>query len=81
VWPEILIWLQETPDAPAKTLFLRLQEQYPGEYPDGQLRTLQRRVKEWRKIMARKLIYADLDGDVYGKEIIAIGMGESPAGR
>jgi hypothetical protein len=31
--------------------------------------------------MARKLIYADLDGDVYGKEIIAIGMGESPAGR
>ena len=24
---------------------------------DGQLRTLQRRVKEWRKIMARELIY------------------------
>jgi len=32
----------------ARELLERLQVQYPGAYPDGQLRTLQRRLKEWR---------------------------------
>jgi hypothetical protein len=32
----------------AKTLFEALQRQYPGRFPDGQLRTLQRRIKQWR---------------------------------
>lgn len=81
VWPEILIWLHDTPDEPAKSLFQRLQVQYPGKYPDGQLRTLQRRVKEWRKIMAKKLVYAGLDGVINGGEIIAIGREDPPAGR
>jgi hypothetical protein len=29
-----------------------------GEFPDGQLRTLQRRVKEWRHLAARRLMFA-----------------------
>jgi hypothetical protein len=34
-----------------------LQARYPDSYPDGQLRTLQRRLKVWRGEMARELIF------------------------
>lgn len=47
-WPDILLWLHDKPDATAKELFERLQEEQPGCFPDGQLRTLQRRVRTWR---------------------------------
>ena len=30
------------------TIFTYLQEKYPGKFKDGQLRTLERRVKEWK---------------------------------
>ena len=56
VWPELLDWLQRDPDTTAKDLFQRLRIKYPGTYKDGQLRTLQRRVKGWRRAMARELI-------------------------
>jgi hypothetical protein len=49
VWPEIEYQLQLTPHLPAKILFLALQKKYPGEFSDGQLRTFQRRVKDWRE--------------------------------
>jgi len=29
-------------------VLLELQQRYPGQYPDEQLRTLQRRVQAWR---------------------------------
>ncbi|WP_458012353.1 integrase catalytic domain-containing protein, partial [Candidatus Solincola sp.] len=61
VWPEILYWLREDPDATAKPLFDRLLISHPGQFKDGQLRTLQRRVKEWRQVMARELIFACRD--------------------
>ena len=61
VWSDVLRWLQQDPDATAKSLFEHLQSRYPGKFADGQLRTLQRRIGEWRAIMARKLIYATLD--------------------
>jgi hypothetical protein len=63
------------PDATAKELFVRLQGQYPGVYSNGQLRTLQRRVKEWRQMMAKKLVYACMDGAVEEPEINAVGVG------
>jgi len=47
-WPEIEARLRETPAFEAKTLFELLQQQHPGRYEDGQLRTLQRHVKRWR---------------------------------
>jgi integrase len=40
-----------------KDLFRRLQQQDPGAYPDCQLRTLQRRLKEWRSQAAHELIF------------------------
>jgi hypothetical protein len=58
VWYQVLRWLQESPEITAKELFERLQCKYPGRFADGQLRTLQRRVREWRQVMARKLVYA-----------------------
>jgi hypothetical protein len=47
-WPEIEARLRETPELEAKTVFEWLQGQHPGQYEDGQLRTLQRHVKRWR---------------------------------
>jgi hypothetical protein len=58
VWLEVLYWLGEDPDATAKSLFERLMVKYPGKFQSGQLRTLQRRVKEWRHVMARELVFA-----------------------
>lgn len=62
VWADILLWLQEDPEATAKSLLERLHKEHPGRFPDGQLRTLQRRLREWRRVMARELVYACLDG-------------------
>ena len=36
------------PGLQAKTLFEDLQHRFPGRFPDGQLRTLQRKIKAWR---------------------------------
>ena len=47
-WPWVEGQLDEFPGLEAKTLFEVLQRQHPGRYSDGQLRTLQRRVKIWR---------------------------------
>jgi hypothetical protein len=48
VWPELEAKLQVNPKLQAKTLFADLQRRFPGRFADGQLRTLQRRVKQWR---------------------------------
>jgi hypothetical protein len=49
---EVWSWAQElltqSPGLEAKTLLQALQRQYPGRFADGQLRTLQRRIKQWR---------------------------------
>ncbi len=50
VWDEVRRKLEINPGLQAKTLFLDLQRRYPGRFADGQLRTLQRRVKQWRAL-------------------------------
>lgn len=57
VWPTICEWLERDPDQTGKSLLERLQREYPGVYPDGQIRTLQRRLKEWRRQMAHRLVF------------------------
>jgi len=69
VWPQVQQWLNERPDANAKDLFLRLQECMPDAFRLGQLRTLQRRVKQWRSEIARQLVLgiesrAEMHGDM-----------------
>ena len=53
----MLSWLQEDPDAKAIALLNRLKSAYPDRFSDTHLRTLQRRVQQWRGIMAKKLVY------------------------
>ncbi len=48
VWNEIEQKLVINPGLEAKTLFEDLQRNNPGLFQDGQLRTLQRRIKIWR---------------------------------
>lgn len=50
VWAELEDKLGTNPGLQAKTLFDDLQRRYPGRFADGQLRTLQRRVKVWRAL-------------------------------
>lgn len=50
VWEEVREKLENHPGLEAKTLFDDLQRWYPGRYRDGQLRTLQRRIKRWRAL-------------------------------
>ena len=57
----MLVWLQAEPDATGKALMARLQSEYPDRFIEAQLRTMQRRVKEWRGIMAKKLVYTGSD--------------------
>ena len=55
-WPMIEQWLNDQPDATAKELFQRLQTQMSEPFQPGQLRTLQRRVRDWRTAIARRLV-------------------------
>ena len=60
----MLSWLQEDPDAKAIALLNRLKSAHPDRFSDTHLRTLQRRVQQWRGIMAKKLVYAAVDEPV-----------------
>lgn len=48
VWQEMADLLTVNPGLQARTIFADLQRRFPGGFSDGQLRTLQRRVKVWR---------------------------------
>lgn len=50
VWAEVAALLKMNPGLEARTVFEDLQRRYPGRFADGQLRTLQRRVKAWRAL-------------------------------
>ncbi|MFN2203591.1 MAG: IS21 family transposase, partial [Caldilineaceae bacterium] len=47
-WATLEAMLEVAPTLEAKALFEWLCEQHPGQYQEGQLRTLQRRVAQWR---------------------------------
>jgi hypothetical protein len=47
-WDEIKSMLEINAGLEAKTIFEDLQRRNPGQYADGQLRTLQRHIKVWR---------------------------------
>lgn len=64
VWKEVEGWLQAAPDRTAKAIFEDLQQRHPGQFSEGQVRTLQRRVRDWRE---RALVHFDaqwLDEDL-----------------
>ncbi len=47
-WEKIREQVATNPGLEAKTIFEALQRRQPGKFADGQLRTLQRRLKHWR---------------------------------
>jgi hypothetical protein len=49
VWGLVQLQVDINPSRTAKELFIELQHRYPGKFSDGQLRTLQRRVKQHRR--------------------------------
>lgn len=63
-WTEILLWLQKDPDITGKTIMARLDEKYPGRLKPGVLRTLQRRISDWRQTMARKLVLGEIEEQI-----------------
>ena len=48
VWEEVEAFLKVNPNLEVKALFGELQRRHPDAFQPGQLRTLQRRVKQWR---------------------------------
>jgi len=51
VWDaEVVPLLQRDPALNAVTLLEELQRRHPGEYDSGVLRTLQRRMRQWRAL-------------------------------
>jgi hypothetical protein len=60
VWSEVLELLRANAGLEVLTVFQYLQRLYPGRFQDGQLRTLQRRVKGWRATEgpAREVFFA-----------------------
>ena len=60
VWDEVKFKLEVSGGFEAKTLFEWLQREYPSRFSDGQLRTLQRRIKQWRALEGpAKEVYFD----------------------
>jgi hypothetical protein len=50
-------WFEIEPWRTSRELFDRLQAQQPGVYTAGQLRTLQRRMKGWRREVAHRMVF------------------------
>ena len=61
VWTDILLWLQREPDSIAKVILRKLNDEYPGRFGNRLLRTLQRRIGEWRRTMARRLVLGGVE--------------------
>src|SRR5271167_1243731 len=47
-WPAVVAMLAEAPELEARTLFDHLLGRKPEAYTAGQVRTLQRRIRQWR---------------------------------
>ena len=62
VWDDLQRKLELHPRLEAKTLLGYLQRQHPGRFADGQLRTLQRRIRVWRALEgpAKEVMFAQV---------------------
>ena len=58
VWPQVLVWLETEPTRTAKDFLERLRGDNSGPIQEAQLRTLQRRVKAWRRAAAQRLVFS-----------------------
>src|SRR5215469_12331903 len=54
---QLRTWFTAEPWRTGRELLERLQAEYPGSYPTGLLRTLQRRLKIWRSEIAHTMVF------------------------
>ena len=66
VTEQLHAWFEAEPWHTSRQLLERLQAAHPGEYPDGLLRTVQRRVTVWRKEKATAMVFGELGGELGG---------------
>jgi hypothetical protein len=57
VTKQLRAWFEAEPWRTSRELLEKLQTEQPDSYPDGLLRTLQRRVKEWRRHVAHSMVF------------------------
>ncbi len=75
VWPQVLTYLQDHPDASGMQILKVLMRDHPDAVGPKQLRTLQRRLRQWRSVMAKELVYGVVngaDGAVENAEIVRV---------
>ena len=60
VTEQLHAWFEAEPWSTGGQLLERLQAAHPDEYPDGLLRTVQRRVKVWRREKATAMVFGEL---------------------
>ena len=60
VTEQLHAWFESEPWRSSRELLDKLQAAHPGEYPDNLLRTVQRRVKVWRKEKALSMVFGEL---------------------
>lgn len=77
VWESVEEQLELNAGIQAKTVFEWLQRVHPGRFQDGQLRTLQRRIKAWRALEgpAKEVFFAQTHhpGDLCASDFTHIG--------
>ena len=57
---QLRAWFDEEPWRTSRELLDKLQSEHPDRYPDGLLRTVQRRLKTWRSEHALSLVFEGL---------------------
>ena len=72
VWPSLKNQLENSPGITAKELFQQLQKEQPDIFPDVQLRTLQRRVKDWRRDIVKRLLFGVEDNVLEDNEVTGV---------
>jgi len=73
VWEEVCQWLVVQPERTGRSVFDELRQRYPGQFADGQLRTLHRHIQLWR---ARTVLtFAD---DSWLDEVVETGQSLPP---
>ncbi len=69
VTDDLRAWFDADPSLSGRQLLDRLQREHPGEYPDGLVRTVQRRLKIWRSALAHELVFGRDDTAISGRSI------------
>jgi hypothetical protein len=83
VTTKIREWFETEPWRTSRELLERLQAEYPDAYPDGLLRTLQRRLKLWRREVAQQLVFgpATADGTAHSAAGSTAASGPAPSAQ